>query len=121
MSIALALAFALSAAQQDGGQAGKSIPYTKPYLCNFAKVYHIKVGSYLSVRSGPGVEFSKVDQLAAGASVYICDERGEWFRIFYGGADSPCGSISPSGLDVRKVTTCKSDWVNRKWINVLSG
>ena len=92
-----------------------------PYLCNYARVRHVQVGSHLSVRSGPGLQFSKVDQLRAGKPVYICDEQGDWLKIFYGGEETPCGSVSSVGLDVRKAAACKSGWVNRKWIDVLSG
>lgn len=115
MLIGVLLALVLGAMPQDTGQIAKA-----PYLCNYAKVYNLSAGSYLSVRSGRE-QFSRVDRLEAGKSVYICDEHGEWYKVFYGGADTPCGCESPGGIDVRKVSTCKAGWVNRKWIDVLSG
>ena len=121
MLISILLAIALGTAQQDIGQTKNSISLDKGFLCNYAKVYRLKVGSYLSVRSGPGERYSKIDRLEAGRSVYICDEHMEWYRIFYGSLDSPCGEKSIGGLDVRKVGSCKSGWVNRKWIDVISG
>jgi hypothetical protein len=109
-------------AQQEAGQTGNSIGSTKkPYLCNFAKVYNLEVGSRLSVRSGPGKRFDRIDSLEAGRSVYICDEQGDWLKIFYVDLESPCGSEFPVGIDVCKVAPCKSGWVNREWIDVISG
>jgi hypothetical protein len=96
-------------------------PVPLPYLCNFARVYHLETGSYLSVRSGPSTRFSRIDRLTAGTAVYTCDEQGEWVKIFYGGPNTPCGSESGNGLDARRVATCKSGWLNRKWIDVISG
>jgi uncharacterized protein YgiM (DUF1202 family) len=116
------LALTLFAVQQGGETANNSrSAYTTPYLCNFAKVTHLKARSYLSVRSGPDSQFSKVDRLTAGSTVYICDERGDWLKISYSGSNGPCGAISPGGLDVRKTATCKSGWVKRERIDVISG
>ena len=121
MLISVLLAIALGTTQQDIGQMNNSISFDKGDRCNYAKVYHLNVGSYLSVRSGPGESYPRIDRLEAGRSVYICDEHEEWYRIFYGGLDSPCGAESTGGLDVRNLGSCKSGWVNRKWINVISG
>ena len=122
MLVGVLFAFTLTTIKQDVAQIGNpGTSYKAPDLCGFAKVNHLQEGSYLSVRSGPGSQFSKIDSLEAGTSVYVCDEHREWLRIFYGGKDTPCGSESPGGLDARKAATCKSGWVNRKWIDVLSG
>jgi uncharacterized protein YgiM (DUF1202 family) len=114
--IACLLALTLAGMQQGTKQIGEAKD-----LCNYAKVYHVKTGSYLSVRSGPGVRFARVDRLQAGRTVYICDEHGEWYKVCYGGPDTPCGLESTGGLDVSKTVGCKSGWVDRKWIDVLSG
>jgi hypothetical protein len=116
MLIGVLAALALSAMPQGTGQIARA-----PYLCNFAKVDHLKAGSYLSVRSGPGERFSMIDRLKAGRAVYTCDEHNEWYKVFYGSSDSPCGVESTSGIDVRAVSTCKFGWVNKKWVDVLSG
>lgn len=122
MLIGLLLAFALSSIQQSGKHVVSPITtYHGLDLCNFAKVYKLAPGSYLSVRSGPGEQYSKIDHLPDGKAVYICDEHREWVQIFYSGLDGPCGSASPAGLDAHKAATCKSGWVNRQWIDVLSG
>lgn len=111
------VAFTLSTAIFQGSVP--AAPYTgKPYLCNFSKVKNLRPESYLNVRSGAGVRFRKIDRLRNGMEVYICNERGDWYQVFYGG---PCGPTSSKGLDVQKTTECKSGWVNSNWIDVISG
>ena len=115
----LPLASASSQSQQDRETVQQSV--TDGYLCNFAKVYHLKPGAHLSVRSGPGAKFPQTDQLVGGTVVYICDEQGDWLKISYGGENTPCGSVLSNGLDIQKAHECSSGWVNRRYINVLSG
>lgn len=92
------------------------------YTCNSAKVELTSgQGNSVAVRVGPGHRFREIDKLGSGHRVYICDEQGDWFEIFYSGSDAPCGSSSDSGLDVRKAKGCRSGWVEKKWINVISG
>jgi hypothetical protein len=99
----------------------RSVPYG-PYTCNLAKVYKMQGGKHLSVRSGPSMKSSTIDQLESGRFVYICDETAGWDKVFYGDAASECGPESPTtGLDVRKARGCKSGWVSDKWIDVISG
>ena len=90
-------------------------------MCNFAKVKKPTPGGYLSVRSGSGTKFREIDRLSGGMEVYICDERGDLFKVFYSGPDGPCGKTSSRGLDIRKTTGCKSGWVKRERIEVISG
>ena len=115
----LPLAPASGPSQQDQGTVQQSV--TKGYLCNFAKVYRLKPGSHLPVRSGPGAQFPQTDQLVGGTVVYICDEKGDLLRISYGGENTPCGSVLSNGLDAQKALECSSGWVRRKYINILSG
>ena len=76
MMAGVLLALALNAVQQGTAEIEKPVAsYNTPYLCNYAKVYHLKNRSYLSVRSGPGEQFSKIDRLGADTSVYVCDEK----------------------------------------------
>jgi uncharacterized protein YgiM (DUF1202 family) len=120
--VCAALTSAVGATKQDTKPAtSQTTSHETPYICNFARVHHLNAGEHLAVRSGPRLHFPKVDQLEAGKPVYICDERGDWLRIFYGDKNSPCGTAFPGGIDVRKSATCRSGWVSRKWIDVLSG
>jgi hypothetical protein len=107
----------------------KSVPVQSPsgthstsYVCNFAKVKdHLEQRSYVLVLSGPGARFRKIDRLRSGREVYICDERGDWFKIFYSKPEGPCGPKFSNGLDVQRASDCQSGWVERKWVNVISG
>ena len=95
--------------------------YKDPYRCNYSKVYNLQTGTSLSVRSGPGSRFSTVDRLKNETVVYTCDESGDWTQIFYSGPGHPCVADSPVGLLSTKKKSCKSGWVNRKWVDVISG
>ncbi len=89
------------------------------YVCNFAKVHvHLAQNGFAIVRSGAGIRFRKVDRLRPGMGVYICDERGDWLKVFYSG---PCGPTAQGGLSVRKTRGCRSGWVEKRWIDVISG
>ena len=91
------------------------------YVCNYAKVNVDSTrGSYAIIRSGPGAQFNKIDRLHSGKDVYICDETEDWFKIFYG-SNGPCSSKSGKGLDLDKTKHCQSGWVEKKWIEVISG
>jgi hypothetical protein len=99
---------------------GQSRPM-KPALCNFAKVYHLKGGSKLNVRSGYGVRFSLIDKLPEDAVVYTYDERGDWDEVMYGRSGKPCTSGTLNGLPETQTEDCQSGWVRKDWIDVLSG
>jgi len=88
-------------------------------LCNYAKVAHLQPATHLIVRSGPGKHFPKTDQLEDGAVVYTCDEHSDWLKVCY--ATGPCNEVFPQGLDAKKAQECKSGWVNRRWIEIISG
>jgi hypothetical protein len=92
------------------------------YVCNFAKVkIQPKKDDYIAVRSGAGTKYRKIGRLHPGRVVYICDEDRDWFKVFYGDPGSPCGSVSNNGLDVQGTKGCRSGWVGKKWIDVVSG
>jgi hypothetical protein len=103
-------------AQSPSGNASAS------YVCNLAQVKdHIGQGDYATVRSCPGAQFRKTDRLLSRRDVYICDEDGKWFKVFYSGPSRPCGQTFSNGLDVQKTKGCRSGWIEKKWIDVISG
>jgi uncharacterized protein YgiM (DUF1202 family) len=110
------------AVQNVCGQIAKPIKSpTDPYFCNYSKVYNLQADTYLFVRSGPGMQFSKIDRLKDEAVVYVCDEKSDWVQIFYSGPGRPCVADSPVGILSTKENICKSGWVKRKWVNVIAG
>jgi hypothetical protein len=57
---------------------------------------------FLSVRTGPGTEYRKIDEIHNGDSVRTCDARGAWIAIVYG----------PSN---------KKGWVHGRWLKHVAG
>jgi hypothetical protein len=101
---------------------GQVSPYKASYVCNLAKIYRLKTGHYVSVHSSPTQRSSKIDQLTNDTVVYICDEEEGWLKVSYGSRKNPCGPAAPiDGLDISKTTACKSGWVRREWVNIISG
>jgi hypothetical protein len=93
-----------------------------PYTCNLARVDKLQAGSFLSVHSAPSASSRSIASLKPGAFVYIGDETRHWYKVFYGDAKIACGPDLPAtGLDIRKATTCRSGWVSKEWITVISG
>ena len=117
----LSLGLAAGATQHSEQKPDRIFNNNGPYRCNYAKVNHLQPGSHLTVRLRPSLRSRMVDKLADGAHVYICDEHADWYKVFYGGRDAPCGTEFSNGIEQRKTLDCKSGWVNRNWIDVTSG
>lgn len=65
---------------------------------------------FLAVRSGPGTNYRKIDELYNGDWVFVLAERGQWFGVAYGvGMETACRSIPSSA---------PRGWVHSKWIPV---
>ncbi len=39
---------------------------------------------FLSVRTGPGTQFRKIDELYNGSTVRTCAKQGKWWGVYYG-------------------------------------
>ncbi|EAQ02887.1 hypothetical protein OB2597_15935 [Pseudooceanicola batsensis HTCC2597] len=70
---------------------------------------------FLSVRSGPGSHFRKLDEVYNGDRLTIYEARGDWFGVVYrdDGSDFGC-STTPRPLPYRF-----KGWVHRNWVRVL--
>ena len=97
--------------------------YAKPGedLCNFARVETFTAGGTATVHSGPGVKFRKVGTLNSGVVIYICDSTDEWYKVFYGSGSDPCSTSTEQGLPAEKTRSCRSGWVSKRMIKVISG
>jgi hypothetical protein len=115
------LLFMIIAIIQSVGQINAPNSSYQFALCNAAEVYHLKSSAYLAVREKPNSKSPSIDKLHNGEVIYTCDESGEWIKIYYRSVGKPCLYGSLYGLDARNAGDCKSGWVNRKWINILSG
>lgn len=85
----------------------------------------VEIDTFLAVRSGPGAEFEKLDELSNGASVYICDDSGDgWYGVVYPMLDDQdCEVSSPAVLDLpyEYAGDCMSGWVSERYIGNLAG
>lgn len=89
-----------------------------PYLCNFGRAT-TRRGDVI-VHAAASATSKSVARVRAGAAVYICDERGDWYEIHFDGPNRRCPIVA-SGLSVRRASTCPSGWVRRNSVTVLSG
>jgi hypothetical protein len=92
-----------------------------PWQCNYAKVYQLADGTKLNIQVAAATKSAKIDSLPNGAVVYVCDETRSSFQIFYGTVDKPCKAGTRNGLPETQRTDCRSGWVQKKWINIISG
>jgi hypothetical protein len=77
--------------------------------------------NFLAVRSGPGPDFAKIDELYQGERVLLCDERGQWLGIAYTRDDADCGVAGPQAERTAYAGPCRSGWVFRSYITVVAG
>ena len=89
-----------------------------PFLCNLAKVVGSKGARRVVVRIKPRSRSAQVGTLSYGAPIYICDEQGDWYKVFYAGA---CGDEHPQGIKSDKVRSRKLGWLPRSRVKVISG
>lgn len=85
------------------------------YLCNYGRA-----PGGVTVHAAPSGHSKSVAHLRAGAAVYICDERGGWYKVHFNTLKRRCPT-APTGLDVRGASACPSGWVRGHSVTVLSG
>ena len=91
-------------------------------LCNLAVVKPDPSGAPSSrPRRSRAQDFVASVELSAGDRVYTCSNRGEWFGVAYSTPAARCGGPEKVGLDIRRITSCRSGWVHRDWVEVLTG
>lgn len=86
--------------------------------CASSVVSGLKAGGdgFLAVRSGPGTEFRKLDELHNGDVVIEFERRGPWVGVVHGTRNIRCDST----VD-RPVTAPRKGWVHGKWLQPLAG
>jgi hypothetical protein len=75
---------------------------------------------FLAVRSGPGSQYQMIDKLLEGQSVFVCDDRGQWFGVVYTRGNQDCVT---SALSRPKPYSgpCLAGCVHRNWITITAG
>lgn len=88
--------------------------------CAYGKVTGLKADGdgFLAVRSGPGTQFAKIDELVNEDEIWLFEQRGKWIGIAYGTSNVDC---SPINADRELQTNGKKGWVHENWIIVLAG
>ena len=78
----------------------------------------------LSVRSGPGTASERIDRLANGKHLFICDwsAGGDWVGVVYpGAAGVDCGVSKSVGRAQPYAGACRSGWVSSKYVKPIAG
>jgi hypothetical protein len=69
--------------------------------------------NFLAVRTGPGTDFPKIDEIHTGDVVIVCDARGPWRGVFYDGSNVRTGYRAEHGQ--------RSGWVHSRYLRDLAG
>jgi hypothetical protein len=77
--------------------------------------------NFLSVRSGPNVQFRRLDRITTGQHVWICGSNGNWYSIVYSRTEDDCGVASPISERREYVGPCRRGWVHKKYIMPIAG
>lgn len=83
------------------------------------KIIGLKGGSTLSVRAGPATQHARLDRLANGRAVHVCDGTPDeaWLGIVYPrSAGQDCGVDAPIGEAQAYAGACAVGWVNAGWV-----
>jgi hypothetical protein len=88
----------------------------------------IKVNSFVSVRTGPGVGFNEIDRVYNGQDFAICDNHNGWYGIVYVPGGQAYGTVRCS-LDIKFKKnneqpyngSCAHGWISKNFITNLAG
>ena len=75
----------------------------------------------LTVRRGPGTQYAKTDALGNGRRVSFCDWSADetWVGVVYPAANGgDCGVDKPQKKAGPYTGTCRSGWINARWVRV---
>jgi hypothetical protein len=86
--------------------------------CTSSAVTGLRAGGdgFLAVRTGPGSQYRKIDELRNGEVVVIFDIRDQWAGVVYRTANMRCSSRT-----ARAVTYGNKGWVHTRWLKDVAG
>ena len=77
--------------------------------------------STLTVRRGPGTAYASTDALKNGRAVFFCDWTADetWVGVVYPDAQGrACGVDRPQPLAGPYTGSCRTGWINARWVRV---
>ena len=88
--------------------------------CALGEVHGLKDNGdgFLAVRSAPGSDYRKLDEVYNGNRVWIFQQVGKWYGIVYGVDNVDC---SPTNKDDRVRAPGKKGWVHSNWVRLIAG
>lgn len=88
--------------------------------CSYAQISGLKADGdgFLAVRSGPGSNYTKLDELKNNDKIWLYDQQGDWIGIVYGTDNIECSSMDE---DREIQTDGKKGWVHQNWVEFLAG
>jgi uncharacterized protein YgiM (DUF1202 family) len=82
---------------------------------------------FLAVKSGPGLNYDRIDKLYNKSRVYVVGRRGDWYAVVYLDEKTVDCNLPDSGTsfttfrDMPYTGPCRSGWVHRRWVHVIAG
>ena len=75
---------------------------------------------FLAVKSGPGLQFTRIDRVYNGQHVTICDQRGVWYGVVYSLNGRDCGVNSPWRVRMPYTGPCRYGWIHSSYVGDLA-
>lgn len=77
---------------------------------------------FLAVKAAPSIKAKRVDKLLKGQSLWICEEKNNWYGVVYARDEKQdCGVSTPVGKRMPYTGPCKSGWVHKKYVKPIAG
>jgi hypothetical protein len=75
---------------------------------------------FLAVKSGPGLQFLRIDKLYNGEEVYLCAQSGPWYGIVYTREAQDCNVDRAWPLSEPYTGPCRHGWAHGRWIKAIA-
>ncbi len=88
--------------------------------CSLGKVAGLKSSGdgFLAVRTGPGTNYKKLDEIKNGEPLWLFEEKGDWVGVVYKNEFLSCGAIDK---DRPVPHSGKKGWVHKNWVEFVAG
>lgn len=76
---------------------------------------------FLAVKSGPSLQAQRIDKLYNGETVYLCNQKGDWYGIVYSKKRQDCNVSTAWPKTLPYTGPCRSGWAHKRWIEPYAG